>query len=72
MFDGTAYAVLADGATTTGASVHVVTQEYDEGPVLAQVEVPVLPGDDVESLRTRVQVAEKALLVEWLAGWSRG
>ena len=64
-------AVLDDGATTTGASVHVVTEEYDEGPVLAQVEVPVLPGDDVESLRTRVQVAEKALLVEWLAGWSR-
>jgi phosphoribosylglycinamide formyltransferase-1 len=51
--------------------VHVVTEEYDEGPVLARVEVPVLPGDDVASLRTRVQVAEKALLVEWLAGWSR-
>ena len=65
-------AVLADGAPTTGASVHVVTEEYDEGPVLAQVEVPVLPGDDVESLRTRVQVAEKALLVEWLGEWSRG
>jgi phosphoribosylglycinamide formyltransferase-1 len=64
-------AVLADGASVSGASVHVVTAEYDEGPVLARVEVPVLPGDDVESLRTRVQVAEKALLVEWLAGWSR-
>jgi phosphoribosylglycinamide formyltransferase 1 len=60
-------AVLADGAAVTGASVHVVTAEYDEGPVLAQAEVPVEPGDDVESLRARVQAAEKALLVQWLA-----
>ena len=64
-------AVLADGAPT-GASVHVVTEEYDEGPVLAQVEVPVLPGDSVETLRARVQAAEKALLIDWLGEWSRG
>ncbi|MEO6511297.1 MAG: phosphoribosylglycinamide formyltransferase [Nocardioides sp.] len=64
-------AVLADRASVTGASVHVVTAEYDEGPVLAQVQVPVEPGDSVETLRARVQVAEKALLVDWLAGWSR-
>lgn len=60
-------AVLADGARVTGASVHVVTAGYDEGPVLARVEVPVEPGDDVESLRVRVQAAEKSLLVGWLA-----
>ncbi|UJP40661.1 phosphoribosylglycinamide formyltransferase [Cellulomonas palmilytica] len=60
-------AVLADGARETGASVHVVTPEYDEGPVLAQVTVPVEPGDDVPALRARVQAAEKALLLEWLA-----
>ncbi len=65
-------AVLADGAAVTGATVHVVTAEYDEGPVLAQVEVPVEPGDTVETLRARVQVAEKSLLVEWLVEWSRG
>jgi phosphoribosylglycinamide formyltransferase-1 len=59
-------AVLADGATQTGASIHSVTPEYDEGPVLAQVAVPVEPNDDVTSLRTRVQAAEKSLLVEWL------
>ncbi|GEA88062.1 phosphoribosylglycinamide formyltransferase [Cellulomonas cellasea] len=62
-------AVLADGATVTGASVHVVTAEYDEGPVLAQRQVPVEPDDDVESLRTRVQAAEKELLVAWLLGY---
>lgn len=61
-------AVLADGVPMTGASVHVVTAEYDDGPVLAQVEVAVEPGDDVESLRTRVQSAEKDLLVRWLTG----
>lgn len=60
-------AVLADGATVTGASVHVVTDEYDDGPVLAQSSVPVEPDDDLASLRTRVQVAEKALLLSWLA-----
>jgi phosphoribosylglycinamide formyltransferase-1 len=63
-------AVLADGVPVTGASVHVVTAEYDEGPVLAQVEVLVEPGDDVESLRARVQAAEKALLVRWVVDWA--
>lgn len=60
-------AVLADGARQTGASVHVVTSEYDEGPVLARVTVPVEPDDDVASLRARVQAAEKKLLLDWLA-----
>ena len=64
-------AVLGDGAAVSGATVHVVTAGYDEGPVLAQVEVPVEPGDDVASLRARVQVAEKRLLVDWLSEWSR-
>lgn len=60
-------AVLADGARVTGASIHLVTERYDEGPVLAQVEVPVGPDDDVASLRSRVQETEKDLLVTWLA-----
>jgi phosphoribosylglycinamide formyltransferase-1 len=59
-------AVLADSATVTGASIHLVTPEYDEGRVLSQVAVPVKPGDDVASLRSRVQAAEKALLLDWL------
>jgi phosphoribosylglycinamide formyltransferase-1 len=64
-------AVLADGAAVSGATVHLVTAGYDEGPVLAQVEVPVEPDDWVETLRARVQAAEKRLLVEWLSEWSR-
>jgi phosphoribosylglycinamide formyltransferase-1 len=64
-------AVLADGVAVTGATVHTVTDGYDEGPVLAQVEVPVEDGDSVETLRARVQAAEKELLVAYLGEWSR-
>ncbi len=54
-------AVLANGDVVTGATVHVVTDDYDEGPPLARVEVPVLPGDTPVTLGTRVFQAEKAL-----------
>lgn len=63
-------AVLADGVTTTGATLHLVTENYDEGPILAQRSVAVLPDDTVESLRQRVQATERALLLEWLTAWS--
>ncbi|MFV2144312.1 phosphoribosylglycinamide formyltransferase [Isoptericola sp. G70] len=62
-------AVLADGATRTGATVHQVTAEYDEGPIVAQREVEVRPDDDIEQLRARVQAAEKSLLVDVVAAW---
>lgn len=64
-------AVLADRETVTGASVHTVTAGYDEGPVLVQTQVAVRPGDDVESLRERVQAAERALLSSWLVDHCR-
>jgi formyltetrahydrofolate-dependent phosphoribosylglycinamide formyltransferase len=54
---------LAAGVRTTGVTVHWVDEGVDTGPVLAQVEVPVLPGDDEERLRARVQAAEKPLFV---------
>jgi phosphoribosylglycinamide formyltransferase-1 len=49
---------LADGATVHGATVHFVTPGLDEGPVILQEEVPVLPGDTAESLGRRVLEAE--------------
>ncbi|MFJ8045623.1 phosphoribosylglycinamide formyltransferase [Kitasatospora sp. NPDC096147] len=55
-------AVLAAGDTVSGASVHLVTAEYDEGPVIARQEVPVLPADTPETLAARVLTAEHALL----------
>jgi phosphoribosylglycinamide formyltransferase-1 len=65
-------AVLAAGETTTGASIHVVTEEYDAGPVIARCEVPVERGDTPERLAQRVQEREKALLVETLGALARG
>jgi phosphoribosylglycinamide formyltransferase 1 len=62
-------AVLADGALMTGATVHQVTAEYDEGPVVAQTEVSVRADDDIPALRARVQAAEKELLVEVVRRW---
>ncbi|MEZ4422437.1 MAG: phosphoribosylglycinamide formyltransferase [Gemmatimonadota bacterium] len=54
-------AVLAAGARLTGPTVHLVNAEYDRGRPLAQWPVPVLAGDEVASLRGRVQSAERAL-----------
>jgi phosphoribosylglycinamide formyltransferase-1 len=65
-------AVLADGCARSGATVHLVTEEYDSGPIVGQVEVPVLAGDDIETLGARVRAAEKDMLVEVLAGVARG
>ena len=59
-------AVLAAGASVTGVSVHIVEAAYDTGPVVAQCEVPVLPGDTVTILAERVQERERAFLVDVL------
>ncbi len=55
-------AVLASGATRSGATVHLVSEEYDRGPILGQAEVPVLPGDTPDSLAERVLTVEHRLL----------
>jgi phosphoribosylglycinamide formyltransferase-1 len=57
-------AVLEHGDTVSGATVHVVTDVYDDGPPLMRVEVPVLPGDTPETLGTRVFHAECELYPE--------
>lgn len=54
-------AVLANGDRVTGATVHVVTDEYDAGPPIARVEVPVHEGDTPETLAARVFAAESVL-----------
>lgn len=55
-------AVLAAGDTFSGATVHLVTEDYDRGPVLGRGQVPVLPGDTEESLAARVLELEHRLL----------
>jgi phosphoribosylglycinamide formyltransferase-1 len=57
---------LAAGVGVTGVTVHWVDEGVDTGPVIAQVKVPVEAGDDEESLRVRVQAAEKPLYVATL------
>jgi phosphoribosylglycinamide formyltransferase-1 len=53
--------VLEAGETRHGCSVHLVTDDLDSGPILAQAEVPVLPGDTAETLAARVLAAEHDL-----------
>ena len=52
---------LAAGVKLHGCTVHLVTQTMDEGPILGQAAVPVLPGDTEETLGARVLVQEHIL-----------
>ena len=58
---------LEAGDAAVGCSVHEVTAELDDGPVVGQVEVAVLPGDTAESLAARVLIAEHQLYPRALA-----
>lgn len=60
-------AVLDAGETESGATVHLVEGDYDTGPILAQVRVPVHADDTVEALEERVKVAERRLIITTLA-----
>jgi folate-dependent phosphoribosylglycinamide formyltransferase PurN len=55
-------AVLQAGSTVSGPTVHIVTAEYDKGPIVAQWPVPVAPDDTPESLQQRVLAVEHQLL----------
>jgi len=55
-------AVLANGASVSGATVHLVDEIYDRGAILAQARVPVLPADTPDTLAERVLAVEHRLL----------
>jgi phosphoribosylglycinamide formyltransferase-1 len=55
---------LAAGVAETGATVHLVDEGVDTGPVLRQEPVPVLPGDTTETLHARIRVVEHRILPE--------
>ena len=59
---------LQDGVTRHGCTVHFVTLDVDGGPIIAQADVPVLPGDDAATLAARVLEQEHRLLPE-VVGW---
>jgi phosphoribosylglycinamide formyltransferase-1 len=62
---------LDAGDTRHGCTVHLVTEELDGGPVLAQAEVPILPGDDADALATRILIEEHKLYPAALAALIR-
>jgi phosphoribosylglycinamide formyltransferase 1 len=53
---------LAAGVTESGATVHLVDEGIDGGPILAQERVPVVPGDTPETLHERIKAVEHRLL----------
>ena len=58
---------LAYGVKLTGCTVHLVDAGTDTGPILAQQSVPVVDGDDEETLHERIKVTERQLLVDVVA-----
>jgi phosphoribosylglycinamide formyltransferase-1 len=52
---------LDDGATESGATVHVVDKDLDAGPVVLQAAVPVMPGDTADILAARILEVEHQL-----------
>ena len=56
--------VLAAGDSLHGASVHYVTAELDGGPLIAQVQMPVVAGDTAETLAARLHPLERQLLIQ--------
>ncbi|WP_083473836.1 bifunctional phosphoribosylaminoimidazolecarboxamide formyltransferase/IMP cyclohydrolase [Frankia sp. R43] len=63
---------LAAGVRTSGVTVHWVDEGVDTGPVIAQASVPVLPGDDEDALRSRIQAVERGLFVDTIGRFVRG
>ena len=62
---------LTAGDVEAGCTVHLVTAGVDEGPVLGQARVPILPGDDEHALSLRVLAQEHRLYPETLAAFCR-
>ena len=65
-------AVIASGAKVSGVSVHFVDEEYDRGPIVAQVVVPVRPDDTPDALAKRVLKQEHRLYPKVVAALCRG
>ena len=63
---------LAAGATESGCTIHFVEIGVDSGPIIAQGEVPILPGDDEHSLAARVKTIEHILYPQVLDELAKG
>jgi phosphoribosylaminoimidazolecarboxamide formyltransferase/IMP cyclohydrolase len=63
---------LDHGVKVSGVTVHWVDEGVDTGPIIAQAAVDVLPGDNEDSLRTRIQAVERGLFVATIGQVARG
>ncbi|WP_334152857.1 phosphoribosylglycinamide formyltransferase [Microbacterium sp.] len=63
---------LSSGATRTGASVIVVDDGVDTGPILAQERIEIVPGDTEHSLHERIKPVERRLLIDVVRGIATG
>lgn len=57
---------LHSGATLTGFSIHIATEELDDGPIIFQQPVDILPGDTEETLHERIKQHERILYIRLL------
>jgi phosphoribosylglycinamide formyltransferase 1 len=53
---------LASGVKIAGCTVHIVRLEVDDGPILMQAAVPILPNDTIDTLHERIQIQEHQIL----------
>ena len=60
---------LAAGARITGCTVHIATEQLDEGLILAQQQVPILSGDTESTLHERIKVVERKLYPKTIEGY---
>jgi len=65
-------AVAAAGDAVSGVTVHLVDAEYDHGPPLAALQVPLAPGDDAADIEAKVTAAEPGFFVDVLRRISAG
>jgi phosphoribosylglycinamide formyltransferase 1 len=64
--------VIAAGEEQSGCTIHIVTPQYDEGPIILQSTCPVLPSDTPETLAARVLELEHEAYPQALAKVIRG
>lgn len=62
-------AVLDSGDTETGVTIHLVTNDYDTGDIIAQCVVPVMPSDTVTSIEKRVKAIKKRMICTVIQNW---
>ena len=64
-------AVIASGARVSGATVHIVDEEYDKGPIVMQKMVDVAPNDTAETLAARILPVEHEIYPKALAAFAQ-